>query len=155
MKILKLIVIFFFIVSCKSKNEKLDFRNNYSLEEEIIFRFPDTINISDDFYGEIEYKVNGNPLKEKRPFIKYTFLYAALTDENIESLEEIFTIQHDTFVPIDNRLIPVFDLEPQSDGKLYFQGFLVNQFFYEVDKDSTRIITTNKKVTHSIFVENR
>ncbi len=123
-------------------------------ESEFWIDLPDSINIDSTVHGLIKYKVSDSPLNEMTIHKQYTFLYATLSEKKINSLEDLKKVPHDTFVVIEENLIPIYDMKinGNSKGNIDFQGFLVEQFFYSINSDSMRIITKERRFEKTIKV---
>lgn len=113
---------------------------------------PDTLSINGILKGHIEFEEILNPLPNQKIYKKYTFLYATFSKKKINSFFELIKIPHDTFVPIDNSIIPVYNLNYSKRGNILFEGFVVDQFFYKTAKDSIRIVNQERKISYPIKV---
>lgn len=135
--------------SCFDKNKKEESNHKRTT---ISINLPDSLSIDSSLVGHIEYEQALNPVPNEEIYKKYTFLYATISAKRINTLKELMQVPHDTFVPIDESIIPVYDLESKKKGNVLLQGFLVDQFFYKKNSDSTRIISQDRKVNHPIYV---
>jgi hypothetical protein len=138
-------------LSCGKKNKvhkeiKVDTKSTISIN------LPDSVSIDSLLVGHIDYEEQSNPLPLEEIYKKYTFLYATISKNRINSFNELLKVPHDTFVAINNSIIPIYDLKPLKKGDMFFEGFIVNQFIYKVGKDSARIVNQDIKVSSQINV---
>ncbi|BFP41151.1 hypothetical protein FGF1_19960 [Flavobacteriaceae bacterium GF1] len=135
----------------KKNQEKKKQINNVN-RETISLSLPDSLNIGDLLEGHIEFKRTANPIPNEDVFKKYTFLYLTISKDEIDTFKELMEVPHDTFAPIDESIIPIYNLKAQEKGSMLLQGFLVNQFLYKKGNDSVRIVNKDRKITHRINV---
>ena len=144
-----LILLILFFLSCQGENK---IKKEQINESEFWVDLPDSVKIDSTISGLIEYKVSDSPLQDKTVSRKYTFLYATLSEEEILSFEDLKKVPHDTFVVIEKNLIPIYNMTVSSETKkdVRFQGFLIEQFFYNVDSANVRIIIKERRFEKAI-----
>lgn len=142
-------IVFFSTNSCNLKNKKVPFGKNEEVTE---INLPDSIMVDSVFGGYIEYDSSWDSLKGMDLEKKYTFLYITLSQTRLNSFKNLKKVDHDTFVQIENNIIPIYDLKFKKRGKMILQGFIVDQYFLKHNSDFKRIITEELKITHPIVV---
>lgn len=60
----------------------------------------------------------------------------------------------DTFVPVENKIIPIYDIKFNTKGAVFLDGYIIDQIFLdsEIDSEKVNISTLETKITHPIFV---
>jgi hypothetical protein len=126
--------------------------NEENLCSTVSIFLPDSLNIDSLLIGHIKYETAQSPVSNEKVSKKYTFLYATISDKKINSLSQLMEVSHDTFVPIDGNIIPIYDLRSKERGQMWVQGYLIDQFFYKKSEDSVRIISQDRKIDYPIIV---
>lgn len=139
--------LFLIITSCKEKEK------NQQEGIEVTINLPEKIIANREIEGEIMYSSHFDTLNLKDNERRYITLYLTKSGKRIESIDELKLIELDTFVAIDNNIIPIFDLEFAEKGQMFLEGYVVDEVYLYETKEDLRIKTLETKLSHSIIVE--
>lgn len=141
--------LFLTITACKEKEKE----ENNQKEVEISINLPQKIIANRGIEGEILYSSHFDTLNLKDNERRYITLYLTKSSKRIESIDELKLAELDTFVAINNNIIPIFDVEFTEKGKMFLEGYIVDEVYLYETKEDLRIKTLETKLSHSISVE--
>ncbi len=143
-------VTFLIIVACADKpQEKKKVQEAVTLE----INLPTSISVNEAIEGYVVYSSEFETLKLKENERRYVFMYLTTTKEPFKNFQELKTIKLDTFVRIENNIIPIYDIEFIEKGSMYLDGYIIDQIYLDDGTDNVKVSTIETKVTHSINVE--
>lgn len=144
-------VALFLISSCnnrKSEIKKVSSLTNFEIN------LPDSIEVNKDVFGEITYSSVFDTVVLKENERRYIFLYLAKTKKPIANFEEFKKVNMDTFVRLENKVIPIYDINFNTKGAVFLDGYIIDQIFLDSETDSKKvnISTFETKINHPIIV---
>lgn len=143
--------LFITITSCKNKDKE---EPRHDLEEvEISINLPQKIIANREIEGEIIYSSYFDTINLKKNERRFISLYLTKSNKRIENINELKLIKLDTFVAINNNIIPIFDLKFTKKGEMFLEGYIVDEVYLYEDKENLRIKTLETKLSHSIIVD--
>ncbi len=156
-----LILLFILFIACNKTKTSSTISVNNSIDT--IFKkvvignhkltFPDTVLVNTLYQGEIDYNSILDTINLSSVDKRYIFFYVASL-KNYLDFENLKTIKHDTFVSLDNHIIP-FEIKFQNLGNNYLNGFIEDEVyianFYSDGK--TRIITHQLEILKEVYVK--
>ena len=142
----------FLIISCDNRKREIDKVNSLTNFE---INLPDSIDVNKIFHGEVIYSSAFDTVVLKENERRYIFLYLAKTKKPTVNFEEFKKVNMDTFVRMDNKIIPIYDIKFNTKGTMFLDGFIIDQIFLDSENDSKKvnISTLETKITHPIFVK--
>jgi len=142
--------LFITITSCKNIEKKEPKHNQEDVE--ISINLPQKIIANREVEGEIIYSSYFDTINLKDDERRYISLYLTKSNKRIENLNELKLVRLDTFVAINNNIIPIFDLKFTKKGEMFLEGYIVDEVYLYKDKEDLRIKTLETKISHSIIV---
>lgn len=146
-----ILAIFLLLISCNDKKENVE---STKQSTDVKINLPSSIDIGAAIEGDIVYSSDFDTLRLKKGERRYVFLYLTKSKRPTVSYEEFKKVQRDTFVPIENNLIPIYDIKFYTKGNMFLDGYIIDQVFLEVknSEDEVKIITLETKIVHPISV---
>jgi hypothetical protein len=148
----------FFLVSCKKETKNIKKQEpNYSINVD----FPDTVYANKYYNGKINYKNDLDTITtkildtKKNRFIQYVF---SVTKDINYDVEDLKKKEKDTFIAINNRMIPLYNMRFNKVGVRYIDGIIIDEVGIEnggkneKGEPMTRVITQEFRVTHKVVV---
>lgn len=142
--------IFLVLTSCKEEVEKTEkFQNGV----EVGINLPQKIPVNTNIEGEILYTSYFDTLKLKENERRYITLYLTKSENQLRSVDELKKVQMDTFVSITTNIIPIYDLKFNKKGKMFLEGYIIDEVYLNETKEDIRVKTLEIKISHAINVE--
>lgn len=140
------------IVSCKKENKAISANRTPLTNIEI--SLPDSITTNKIVYGEITYSSVFDTIILKENERRYIFLYLTKSKKISENFENFQKMELDTFVRLDNHIIPIYDIEFAYKGKMFLDGYVIDQVFLDSNTEigKVNISTLETKITHPITI---
>jgi len=145
-----LILIGLAFISCK-KDSKIQ-EEPLNTSKEVYLDFPDTTYVGTNIFGSIEYHSQLDTIVLKKGDRRYIRFYGTITNTKI-NIQGLKQMKLDTFVSINDSVIPVYDIKFKNLGLNYLDGYVEEVVVLNKFKDTlSRIITNETRVTKNILV---
>lgn len=145
-----ILLVFLSIISCEKKG-KADPKEKVKVEVSL----PTSIFVNEEIEGDVIYTSDFDSIKLDSEERRYIFLYLTKSKDPIRSFEDLKKVQTDTFVAITNNIIPIYDLKFNKKGKVFLEGYILDQVYLKDVKDSIKVRTIETRISHPITVKAR
>lgn len=165
-KRINFLIIFFFLVLCSCKNDKVEEVVSPKINEvkkniEYTIDFPDTLLVNKEYDGIIHYKslldtiittFGDSRLNRYSRFVLVTSKHPSVSYEELKSKVK------DTFGALNNREIPFYRIKFNEPGKYYIEGLINDLVLIDTIKDAKNkdngieLIQNEEIVIHKVIV---